>query len=266
MPASKLDNAIAGRVYGENFYHGQIDGSTAGARLYSELLWRIYQPASIVDFGCGRGAWLSAFAALGAKRLVGLDGPWNSQSDLVDQAIEFRPADLNEGVAVGPAAERFDLAMSLEVAEHLRPESSANVVRSLCGLSDVVMFGAAFLHQGGSDHINLRLPSFWAGLFAEQDYAVFDYFRPHSWGLEHVPFFYQQNTYLYVRNEHPLAQKLAQSGCRPVDRLALLDAAHPSLLAIAANESGLTRLSRETRQFVKGKLPDRLVKVIRSLK
>ena len=50
------------------------------------------------------------------------DGPWNTQENMVDQAIEFTGMDLNSPARV--SAERFDLAMSLEVAEHLHPSTA----------------------------------------------------------------------------------------------------------------------------------------------
>ena len=65
----------------------------------------------------------------------------------------FSAVDLNKSFEVD---RRFDLAMSMEVAEHLVPESSANFVRSLTRLSDIVLFSAAVPGQGGTNHINFH--------------------------------------------------------------------------------------------------------------
>jgi cyclopropane fatty-acyl-phospholipid synthase-like methyltransferase len=85
---------------------------------YAELLAPLLNPKSVVDVGCGRGSWLKAFKEKGAIKLVGYDGSWNNQKNMIDQSIIFHGVDLNKPIFVSDS-ERFDLAMSLEVAEHL---------------------------------------------------------------------------------------------------------------------------------------------------
>jgi hypothetical protein len=69
-------------------------------------------------------------------------------------AIEFVTHNLE---ATLPLRERFDLAMSLEVAEHLTPGRAESFIQELCGVSDCVLFGAAIPGQGGTNHIHERL-------------------------------------------------------------------------------------------------------------
>lgn len=222
-------------AYGTTFYDAQLGGSLRSARIYAGLLWQFYQPASVFDFGCGHGAWLKAFAEQGSDRLVGYDGNWNTQADMLDPRIEFHPVDLDQVIWESLGDKDFDLALSLEVAEHLEPESSSKIVETLCVAAPVVIFGAAFLHQSGIRHINLRKHSFWAGLFTERDFEVFDLFRPFVWGNQAVDYWYQQNTFLYVRSGHGLGEELASQGHRPVKRLELLDCVPPDLLDQHAN-------------------------------
>jgi hypothetical protein len=47
---------------------------------------------------------------------------------------------------------RFDLAVCLEVAEHLPPERAESFIRELCDLAPVVLFSAAIPGQGGTGH------------------------------------------------------------------------------------------------------------------
>lgn len=224
----KLDQL--GELYGGDlFYSWQVDQSYRSATAFVDHLMTAYAPASVVDVGCGRGAWLKAFHEKGVARVVGVDGPWNRQDLMIDQKIEFKGADLNDPAAV-LGAEQFDLAMSLEVFEHLEPANSGKLADCFTGLAPVLMFGAAFPHQGGQNHINEQPHSFWAKLFVDRGFEVFDYFRPKFWGDETVSYYYQQNTYLYVKAGHPLGQKLREMGHAPVENLAWLDAVHPTML------------------------------------
>jgi hypothetical protein len=56
---------------------------------------------------------------------------------------------------MGPTArKRFDLAISLEVAEHLPEGSAGALVSTLIEAAPVVVFSAAIKGQSGTNHIN----------------------------------------------------------------------------------------------------------------
>jgi hypothetical protein len=160
------------------------------------------------------------------RKLAGLDGPWVDPSRLVSDRISFHPTDLNQPFGL---PEKHDLAMSVEVAEHCRPESSQSFVQSLTSLADAIVFGAAYTGQPGADHINTRPHSFWCGQFLERGYAVFDFFRPKFWGARKVAPWYQQNTFIYARPDHPLYAALLSHGEKPMENPAFVDAVHPWL-------------------------------------
>lgn len=216
--------------YNESFYDLQMDGSYRSAVQYVKHLSTLFSPRSVVDLGCGRGTWLKAFGESGATSLVGFDGFWNNQSKMVDQKISFNAVDLN--AAFCNVEKKFDLAMSLEVAEHLNSTSAKNFVSALVNLSDVVLFGAAYCHQGGADHINEQPHSYWAKMFSEFGYVPYDLFRPHFWGNPDVEVWYQQNTFLYVRNDSPLNKKLNDSGLISIDNISFMNCIHPHLFEV----------------------------------
>lgn len=151
--------------------------------------------ASVVDVGCGTGTWLAAALAHGATRAVGVDAPYVSQADMVDGRIDFRSQDLETQIALD---ERFDLALCLEVAEHLSEDRAESFVRDLCGLSEVVLFGAAIPGQRGAGHINERWQSYWSALFAKHGYHPVDLVRPVVEGDRTIQPWYRQNTLLYL--------------------------------------------------------------------
>ena len=101
------------------------------------------------------------------------------------------------------------MAISLEVAEHLPETAAAGFVASLCRHADVVLFSAAIPAQGGDNHINEQWQSYWAKLFAQEGFEVFDLVRPRFWSEGRIPFWYRQNMLLYVSDKaESLQQKL----------------------------------------------------------
>ena len=159
------------------------------------------KPASILDLGCGVGTWLKAAGELGVEERVGIDGNWANEAGLLDQEIEFHGKDLNETVNLGRS---FDLAISLEVAEHLKPQRSQGFVDDLCRHADIVLFGAAIPGQGGENHINERYQSHWVSCFRKNDYICVDCIRPVFWNNENVGVAYRQNVFLYFRKGRDL--------------------------------------------------------------
>ncbi len=215
--------------YNETFYKMHSEISFRSAKRFVDYLTRLYQPSSVIDVGCGRGYWLKAFKENGADKVVGLDGDWNSQEMMVDQSISFKEIDLNRlSLKINFI---FDLAISLEVAEHLHKSSARAFVKYLTQLSDVVMFSAAYLGQGGVNHINERPHTYWAKLFKSYGYVPIDLFRPVFWGVADIDVCYQQNTFLYVKSSSALIEKLREAGHQPIENIAFMDCIHPILYA-----------------------------------
>ena len=185
-------------IYDERFFDGQIAASLRSAKTILGLLFDSYQPRSVIDVGCGRGAWLAVAGALGAQTLAGVDGDWVYPAQLLSDRIEFRAVDMEQDFDPGA---RYDLAISVEVAEHLSEARARPFVEILCRASDVVLFGAAIKHQGGTNHINEQFQSYWVRIFESQDYESFDVIRPSVWNDDDVEWWYRQNTFLFVNRQ-----------------------------------------------------------------
>ncbi len=93
---------------------------------------------------------------------------------------------------------RFDVAISLEVAEHLPAASADTFVATLVGLAPVLVFSAAVPEQGGASHLNEQWPEYWAKRFRAHGYIVIDCIRPRIWEDQTVDVWYAQNTLVYV--------------------------------------------------------------------
>jgi len=198
--------------------------SNSGLRVLG--LVKEYTPFnSVLDVGCGQGAWLAAAESLGAQRVKGFDGDWVSADALRSPNIEFEAVNLDQSIP--ELEEKFDLAMSLEVAEHVSEANAKNFVDLLCKASDTVLFGAAIEHQGGVNHINEQRQSYWIDLFAKNGYRCFDVLRPVVWNDSSVEVWYRQNTFLFVGPENrSISIQDLEAAEKPIP-----DVVHPDLFA-----------------------------------
>jgi glycosyltransferase involved in cell wall biosynthesis len=183
-------------IYDKLFFDQMTEGSLSSARVVLPMLFRYAKPTSIVDVGCGRGTWLRAAAECGVQQLLGIDGDYVERDKLLIDERNFRAWNLAERIDI---PRRFDLAISLEVGEHLPFSRSETFVADLAGLSDLVLFSAALPYQGGTDHINEQWLEFWGILFRRYDYVPCDLFRRQIWGDKRVEYWYSQNLVLFCK-------------------------------------------------------------------
>lgn len=124
-------------LYGDQFYQTIREGSVRSAAAVVPLVVDLVHPASVVDVGCGTGAWLAGFQQCGVRQVLGLEFSAIGAHLADIDPSRIRRVDVSRPFHLGRT---FDLAMSLEVAEHLPEESAAGFVESLAGLGPVVLF------------------------------------------------------------------------------------------------------------------------------
>ena len=162
----------------------------------SPLVLDLIPARSVVDIGCGVGSWLATFAANGVTDFHGFDGAHINSAFLQIPSERFTSADLTQPLSI---SRRYDLALSLEVAEHLDPEVADRHIDQLTRLAPVVLFSAAIPGQGGMHHVNEQWPEYWAARFAALHYRAVDALRPQLARFStKVEFWYAQNILLYV--------------------------------------------------------------------
>ncbi len=185
--------------YSRDFYEAQRGESLASARALLPTLLQLLAPAftvrSAVDVGAGVGTWLAVLAQFGVEDLLGVEGLWVLDMDPLVDRRHYRVMDL---ARPEPVARRFDLALCLEVAEHIALSAAEGFIAFVTELSDVVLFSAAIPHQGGTHHVNEQWPRYWAELFARRGYSPYDVLRPMLWNDERIGTVYRQNVVLYV--------------------------------------------------------------------
>lgn len=184
--------------YTAAFYKEVEEGTARAANIVAPFLIRNFKLTRVIDVGCGTGIWLKIFSDHGARDIQGYDGDWVDRAQLRIPAERFHAHDLEQPLNV---PEQFDLAISLEVAEHLSEQRADGFVEDLTKLADVVLFSAAIPYQLGTLHINCQWPEYWCAKFRTSGFSAFDCFRPLLWDDASIPYWYKNSMLLYVRTD-----------------------------------------------------------------
>ncbi len=184
------------RPYRSDWFESRKERARESARVVLPIIFELIRPSALVDVGCGTGSWLAVAEELGTTDSVGIDAPHLDPALLEFAEERFVAYDLSRALILNRT---FDLALCLEVGEHLPPWAAPTLVETLTELAPVVLFSAAIPGQGGTSHTNEQWPEYWAGLFSDHDYVTYDILRPRIWRSDRVRYFYAQNSLLYVR-------------------------------------------------------------------
>lgn len=172
-------------IYSEKWRQQVRAGARSSAEVLAPYLAGRYEPARVIDVGCGEGWFCREFEACGVHA-AGVDGPW------VDSAITVdfdRPP--------YPQLGRFDLAVCLEVAEHVEPGAANDFIAWLISLAPVVVFSAAVPGQGGEGHVNEQPPAYWRDLFASHARRGSGALRWAIWDDDRIEPWYRQNLLVF---------------------------------------------------------------------
>jgi SAM-dependent methyltransferase len=181
-------------AYGRGFHERVKGSSRRSAQAIVPRVQELVRPASVIDVGCGPGSWLATFQGHGVTDILGLD--FGVPHDLLEiPTSKFVATDLRHPFGL---SRHFDLAMCLELAEHLPASSATDLVKSLVQLAPVILFSAAIPHQGGTDHQNEQWPDYWTVLFARHGYVPVDALRREFWEDDRVAWWYAQNMLFFV--------------------------------------------------------------------
>ena len=215
-------------LYDKAFYETNKKDINSAEKILSYILNKL-QPKSIVDFGCGSGTWLAVAENMGYKNILGIDGDYVDKQWLLFDSSKFLSADLTKEIKL---EKKFDLAISLEVAEHIDEKYSETYLKNLTSAADIILFSAAIPNQNGTNHVNEQFPSYWIKKFEKYDFYCHDSLRQIFWNDENLAFWYKQNIMFFVRKDK--AKNVEQ--LFPILKMPT-DLVHPVKLKNAVNEA-----------------------------
>lgn len=162
---------VENHIYDRRFFRNTIKLEGDSAAYFVQAVLRYFRPLSVVDIGCGAGIYLKEFLRQGVENIKGLDGASAAAEEFVAGAENLEIFDLTKPYRF---SRRYDLALCLEVAEHLPEESADVLVDTVCGASDSVLFSAAVPGQGPRSigHINEQPPEYWVEKFKERGFIL----------------------------------------------------------------------------------------------
>jgi SAM-dependent methyltransferase len=182
-------------TYDKVFFDYINEGSTRSAMRVIPVLAHLTGATSVLDVGCGVGAWVRAWRDNGLEDCIGVDGDNVSESQLLVRPDRFVRRDLSKAFRLDRT---FDLVCTFEVAEHIPPVFADEFVDNLVAHGDVVAFSAATPGQGGEFHVNEQPYDYWRAKFNARGYACFDALRPLIADDQQIEPWYRYNILIFA--------------------------------------------------------------------
>ncbi|MBI5246400.1 MAG: hypothetical protein HY923_04415 [Elusimicrobia bacterium] len=160
-------------IYGRGFFaewgkdHARYVRS---AEIIVDILHDAFQPKRLVDLGAGCGVYTHLFKQKGSD-VVAVDGVIPPPEFSYPFDVQVRDLTIPFKNPWGP----FDLALCLEVAEHIPEEFSGVFLDNILQFSDRLILSAAQPNQEGHHHVNMRPKRYWVAQLAAKGFA---YNRP----------------------------------------------------------------------------------------
>ena len=166
-----------GELYNEDYYKnscGDISYLEADMWMpfYEKVADRIIEdlhPSTVLDVGCATGYLVAALRDRGVEA-YGIDASEFAISRVredikpfcrVCSALDDLPCDLPK---------KYELVITIEVAEHLYEEDSKKFIDNICKYSDQIIFSSTPDDFSEKTHFNVQQSEYWAKRFAENGF------------------------------------------------------------------------------------------------
>ncbi|NUM54271.1 MAG: methyltransferase domain-containing protein [Candidatus Hydrogenedentes bacterium] len=154
-------------TYDADYFARDIDGpALESAPDITASIMGDLAPRSVIDVGCGTGALLATLRDAGCV-VSGLEFAEAAREICRKRGLDVRRFDIaNDSFDAG---QPFDVAVSMEVAEHIPEPAAERYVDLLVQLGRTIVFTAAPPGQGGTDHVNEQPHEYWIEKFGARD-------------------------------------------------------------------------------------------------
>jgi SAM-dependent methyltransferase len=264
--SSVARDEIYRQLHGDQLSEQEAANAASAGRIL-DIVMDYYRPTSVLDVGCGIGTWLKVARSRGISDIRGIEGFWLDKSKLRVEPGLVEVVDLEKNFNLG---RRFDLVISLEVAEHLSESAADHFIESLTAHAPLVSFSAAIPYQGGDHHVNEQFLPYWVERFSRFNFRPVDVIRGKIWNEPTILWWLRQNAVLFVEQQL-LAHN--QRLCRAAEESAAypLSLVHPEvyLHRMHIGVQAVGKMSQLADAFGKGGLfrvtvaPDGMMKITR---
>jgi SAM-dependent methyltransferase len=184
-------------LYDKHYYDTIVDpGASASASVIADSILETFNPADIIDVGCGSGAMLAALVARGIRG-YGVDYSQAAVDICRSRGLDVDRFDLQKPGNLGKTAA---LVLSTEVAEHLPPRLADHYVSVLVDAAPRVIVTAATPGQGGTDHINEQPHEYWIEKFESRGFHLLQNLTHRwrsQWRTTNVQDWYSKNVLVF---------------------------------------------------------------------
>lgn len=159
-------------MYDEKFFIKNYRDHNQANLCFGNFLYEYFKPKSVVDFGCAIGNILYSFKERGCD-ICGIEGSTKSRKMMdekfpgVSKYVKIKDISLPIKLE-----KKYDLAISMETLEHIRPQFSDNAVESIALSSDLLVLTACPPVGRNKLHFNEQKFDYWIKKFRKHNFCL----------------------------------------------------------------------------------------------
>ena len=128
-------------------------------------IYRRFQPATVVDWGCGAALHAGALKQRGVD-VIAVDGV-RAPADLASPDVDIVQADLRTAQPNSLTWDSYDLSLCIDVLEHIDEADSVTALNNVLRGAQLAILSCAPPGQGGHHHVNERPRRYWTTRLAQ---------------------------------------------------------------------------------------------------
>lgn len=168
-----MENKFNLKEYDDRYFKWHKDNTRK--YIIKTMDWFIdnYKPNSVIDYGCGIGAYLESSLNKGITNIKGFDIGGEYVKKYTEKSIQpfIEYLDCTKPVNT----EKYECVISLETGEHIETKYSEQFIKNIVNSTQKkgnIIYSAAQPGQPGTGHINCQPKEFWIKIFNSFNFFV----------------------------------------------------------------------------------------------